>query len=134
MKVHLKPGWETKLSAIKPRVYLLGIKAKRLVYETFDKMQRLVYLKYTTSQTPFNFPVFVVYKINAKREKKGRAVINIRKLNNLVIPDTYPLPLQLNIIASVQKCTNLAILDVASFFYQWFLYPDHQYMFIIITY
>lgn len=30
-----------KVSAIKPRVYPLGIKAKRLVDKMFDKMQRL---------------------------------------------------------------------------------------------
>ena len=67
----------------------------------FDKMQHLGRLKYTTSYTPFSFPVFVVYKTNAKEEKKERAVVNIRKLNNLVIPDAYPLPLQSDIIASV---------------------------------
>ncbi len=60
MKVHLKPGWETKVSSIKPRVYLLGIEAKRLVDETFDEMQCLGRLKYITSHTPFSFPVFVV--------------------------------------------------------------------------
>ena len=133
MKVHLKSGWETKVSSIKPMVYPLGIKAKRLVDETFDKMQRLGRLKYTTSHTPFSFPVFVVYKTNAKGEKKGRAVFDIRKLNDLVIPDAYPLPLQSDIIASVQGCTNLAVLDAALFFYQWLLYPDHQYMFTFVT-
>ena len=133
MKVHLKPGWETKVSAIKPRVYPLGIEAKRLVDETFDEMQRLGRLKYTTSHTPFSFPVFVVYKTNAKGEKKRRAVVDIRKLNDLVIPDAYPLPLQSDIIASVQGCTNLAVLDAASFFYQWLLHPDHRYIFTVVT-
>ena len=101
MKVHLKPGWETKVSNIKPRVYLLGIEAKRLVDETFDKIQRLDRLKYTTSHTLFSFPVFVVYKTNAKGERKGRAVVDIRKLNDLVVPDAYPFPLQSDIIASI---------------------------------
>lgn len=118
MKVHLKPGWETKVSTIKPRVYPLSIKAKRLVDETFDKMQYLGHLKYTTSHTPFSFPVSIVYKTNAKRERKGRAVVDICKLNDLVIPNAYPLSLQSDIIASVQGCTNLAILDAALFFYQ----------------
>ncbi len=133
MKVHLKPGWETKVSSIKPRVYPLGIEAKRLVGETFDEMQRLGRLKYTTSHTPFSFSVFVVYKTNAKGERKGRAVVNIRKLNDLVIPDAYPLPLQSDIIASVQGCTNLAVLDATSFFYQWLLHLDHRYMFTVVT-
>lgn len=101
MSVRLKPKLETKISNIKPRVYTLGIKAKRLVDKTFDKMQHLGRLKYTTSQTPFSFPVFAIYKTNAKGNKKGRAIVNIRKLNNLVVPNVYFLPLQSDIIANV---------------------------------
>ena len=60
MKVHLKPGWETKVSAIKPKVYPLGIDSKRLVDETFDELKRFGHLEYTTSHMPFSFPVFVI--------------------------------------------------------------------------
>lgn len=101
MKVHLKPGWENKVLTIKPRMYPLSIKAKHLVDETFDKMQHLGRLKYTTSHSPFSFPVFVVYKTKAKGERKGRAVVDICKLKDLVISDAYPFSLQSNIIASV---------------------------------
>ena len=114
-------------------MYLLGIEAKRLVDETFDKMQRLGRLKYTISHTPFSFPVFVVYKTNAKGERKGRTVVDIRKLNDLIVPDAYLLLLQSDMIASIQECTNLAVLDAASYFYQWLLHPDHQYMFTVVT-
>lgn len=38
IKMYLKSEWETKISAIKPRIYPLGIKTKRLVDETFDEM------------------------------------------------------------------------------------------------
>lgn len=51
----------------------------------------------------------------------------------MVLSDSYFLPLQSEIIADVQGCTNLAILDVASFFYQWRLYPDHCFIFTIVT-
>lgn len=102
MKVHIKPGWETKVSVIKLKIYPLGIKAKLLADETFDKMQHLGRLKYTISHTFFSFPMFVVYKTNAKREKKDCAIVNIRKLNNLVILNAYLISLQSNIIASVQ--------------------------------
>lgn len=133
MKVHLKPGWETKVSTIKPRVYLLGIKAKRLFDKTFDKMQRLGYLKYTTSHTLFSFLVFVIYKTKSKSKKKRHAVVDICQLNALVILDAYSLLLQSDIIASIQECTNLAVLDAALFFYQWLLHPNHWYMFTIVT-
>ena len=38
MKVHLKPGWESKVFAIKPRVYPLGNDSCHVVDKTFDKM------------------------------------------------------------------------------------------------
>ena len=133
MKIHLKPGWKLKVLAIKPKVYPLGIDNKRLVDETFDELQRLGRLKYTTSPTSFSFLVFVIWKTAANGEKKGQAVMNIRKLDNLVISDAYPLPLQLEIIVNVQGYTNLAVLDAASFFYQWFLHHDHCYMFTVVT-
>lgn len=103
MKVHLKPGWESKVSAIKPRVYPLGINNKRLIDETFDELQRLGHLKYIICPTPFSFPVFVIWKTAANSKKKGQAVVDIRKLNNLVIPDAYPLPLESEIIANNQN-------------------------------
>ena len=56
--------------------------------------------------------------------KKGQAVVDIRRLNDLVIPDTYPLPLQSDIIATIGGCTHLAVLDATFFFYQWKLHPD----------
>ena len=134
MKVSLKPGWETKVSAIKLRVYSLGNKACQLINKTFDKMHCLGRLKFTSGHTPFSFPVFVVWKLDAEGKKNGRAVVDIRKLNNMVLPDSYPLPLQSEIIANVQGCTNLAVLDAASFFYQWLFHPDHRFIFTVVTY
>ena len=90
-------------------------------------------LQYTTDPTPFSFPVFVVFKSDHQGKRKGRAVVDIHRLNKLVLLDSYPLPLQSKIIANVQGCTNLAVLDVASFFYQWRLYSDHRFMFTVIT-
>lgn len=134
IKVHLKQGGKTNVSAIKPKVYLLGIQAKRPIDKTFDKMQCLDRLKYIISYTPFSFPVFVIYKTNAKRGKKRRAVVNISKLNDIVISDAYSLALQSDIVTSIQQCINLAVLNTALFFYKWLLHLNHPYMFIVITY
>ena len=90
-------------------------------------------LQYTTDPTPFSFPVFVVFKTDHQDRKKGRAVVDIRRLNELVLLDSYPLPLQSEIIVNVQGCINLAVLDAASFFYQLHLHPDHCFMFTVIT-
>ncbi len=40
MMVPLKPGWESKVSAIKPRLYPLDNEAQRIVDNTFDEMHR----------------------------------------------------------------------------------------------
>ncbi len=133
MTVPLKPGWKSKVSAIKPRIYSLGNKARRAVNNTFDEMHKQGRLEYTTDPTPFSFPVFVIYKTDSYGKRKSRAVINIRKLNKLVLPDSYPLSLQSEIIAGVQVCSNLAVLDATSFFYQWQLYSNHCFMFTVIT-
>ena len=117
MKVPLNPSWKVKVSAIKPRVYSLGNKARQFVDETFDEMHCLGLLKFMSKDTPFSFPVFVIWKLDVEGKRKGRAVVNIQNLNEMVLPDSYPLPLQSEIIANIQGCTNLAILDVTSFFY-----------------
>lgn len=117
MTVPLKSGWESKVSAIKPRIYPLGNEARRVIDNTFDKMHRQNCLQYTTEPTSFSFPVFVIYKTDHQGRRKGQAVVDIQKLNELVLPDFYPFPLQLEIIANVQGCTNLAVFDVALFFY-----------------
>ena len=91
MKVSLKPGWKVKVSAIKPKVYLLRNKVCQLVDKTFDKMHCLCLLKFTSRHTSFNFPVFVVWKLDAECKKKGRTVVDIQKLNNIIFLDSYPL-------------------------------------------
>lgn len=117
MKVQLKPGWESKVSSIKLKVYPLGNNNRRIVDNTFNEMHKQRRLKFTTDPRPFSFLVFVVRKIDVQGNKKNRAVVDIQKLNKLVLPDSYPLLLQLEIIANVQGCTNLVVLDAASFFY-----------------
>lgn len=74
-------------------MYLLGIEAKRLVVKTFDEMQHFGRFKYTNSHTSFTFLIFVVYKTKAKEKRKECEVVNICKLNDLVISNTYPFPL-----------------------------------------
>ena len=88
MKVPLKPGWEAKISAIKLRVYPLGNEACQLVDETFDKMHCLGCLKFTSGHISFSFPVFVVWKLDAGGKRKGRAMVDIQKLNNMVFPNS----------------------------------------------
>lgn len=132
MKVQLKQSWESKISSIKPKLYPLKNNNWRIVDETFDEMHKQRRLKFITELTPFRFLIFIVSKADTKSNKKSRTVVDIQKLNELVLLDSHPLPLQSEIIANVSGCTNLVVLDVISFFYQWCLYLDHCFMFIVI--
>lgn len=77
MKISLKPGWESKVSSIKLRVYPLGNEARHVIDNTFDKMYKQSRLKFTTNLMPFSFLIFVVLKADAQGKKKGRAVVDI---------------------------------------------------------
>lgn len=52
---------------------------------------RLGRLKFITKYILFNFPIFVVWKTDIEGKRKGRAVVDIQKLNKMVLPDSYPL-------------------------------------------
>lgn len=60
MKVPLKPGWEMKVSAIKPRVYSLGNNACQLVDKMFDEIHHVDRLMFMFEYTPFDFLIFVI--------------------------------------------------------------------------
>ena len=132
MKLPLKSDWESRVNG-RAKVYPVGIKDKEVMDQTFDKMHTLGRLEWTKGPTPFSFPVFVVWKTNNEGIKKGRPVVDIRGLNDLLIPDAYPLPGQSEVIAILQGCTHIAVLDAASFFYQWRVHPLYRHMLTMVT-
>ncbi len=78
MTVPLKPGWESRVSAIKPRIYPLGNEARRVVDDTFEEMHKQGRLQYTTDPTPFSFPVFVVFRLTTRAgEKAGQSLTSV---------------------------------------------------------
>jgi hypothetical protein len=90
-------------------------------------------MEWTTTNTPFAYPVFVVWRTLCDGERKGQVVVDIRGLNKLIILDAYPLPLQSDIIAAVQGKKFISVVDCASFFYQWAVHPDNKHCFTIIS-
>ena len=117
MRIPLKADWEN-LTPKTARVYPLGKDAREVVDKTFDKLHKQGKIEWSTSATPFSYPVFVVWKTIPDGERKGRAVVNIRGLNLISQPDLYPLPLQSDLISSVKGYVYISIIDCASFFYQ----------------
>lgn len=60
MTVPLCDNWQDKISSIKLHVYPLRLESKKLVDDTFNKLQYQGRLTYTQTHTPFSFPIFVV--------------------------------------------------------------------------
>lgn len=116
MRIPLKEGWQNKLTR-RSKIYPLGIEDRKLVDETFNKMHKQGRLRWIDEETPFSFPVFVVW-MSANGKRKGRAVVDIRGLNDMIIPNAYPVPLQDEIINDLRGCNRLSVLDAMSFFYQ----------------
>ena len=134
MQLTLRDDWQTRLpKSNRAKIYPLGIDDRAVVDETFDDLQKQGRLEYTTKPTPFSYPVFVVWKTLPDGKRKGRAVVDIRGLNDLLVPDVYPVPLQSDIIARLLGCTHLSILDAMSFFYQWLVRYNHRYMLTVVS-
>ncbi|KAM4055579.1 chromatin organization modifier domain-containing protein [Hirsutella rhossiliensis] len=87
--------WHTHKVAQRP--YPQGLRDKQVIDETHDKLHAQGRMEYVHGPTPFAAPVFVVWR-TARGETKGRVVIDLRALNKVTMPDSYPLPLQEDII------------------------------------
>ena len=73
-----------------------------------------------TEPTPYVYPVVVVWQTvhSAGKEpiRKGRVVVDIRGLNKITEPDSYPMLLQGDVTSLVQGCRFISIMDRASVF------------------
>ncbi|TAQ86585.1 hypothetical protein B7494_g5085 [Chlorociboria aeruginascens] len=120
---------------IKPsaKIYAVGTENKKIIDEAYDKLYLQGRMEYTTHNTPLTFPVFVVYRTLPSGKRVGRAVADIRDLNSIVVPDTYPLPLQSDIIAICRGCNYISAIDATSFFYQWRIHPESQKYLSVVT-
>ena len=132
MKITLRDDWQSRVSG-KAKIYPLGLRDKEVVNKTFNKLHEQGRLVWTNQSTPFSYPVFVVWKTLANGERKGRPVVDIRALNDLIVPDAYPLPLQSDVIASLQGCRYISVCDAASFFYQWRTHKDSRHLFTVVS-
>ncbi|KAM4060256.1 PIF1 protein [Hirsutella rhossiliensis] len=68
----------------------------------------------STHKDVWNTPVFVVWR-TARGETKGRVVIDLRALNKVTMPDSYPLPLQEDIIQELRGAQYITAIDASSF-------------------
>lgn len=118
----------------KSKVYPLGTKDKALVEKTISELESQGRIERTTHSTPFSYPVFVVWRDLPNGERKGRMVVDIRGLNQLVVPDVYPMPSQADILHIIQGCRFITVMDATSFIYQWRTHAESRRYLTISTY
>lgn len=60
-------------------------------------------------------------------------MVDIRSLNHVTSPDTYPLPLQTDITAAVRGRSYISTLDCAAFFHQWPVHREDQHKLTVVS-
>ena len=132
MRIPLRFDWEDRISG-KAKPYLLETKDRAIINVTFDQLHSQNRLQWTTSSTPFSYPVFIIWKTLPSGERKGRAVINIRGFNQFTLSNAYPIPSQNEIINEIQGHKYITVVNAASFFYQYKVHKSDYHKLTIVT-
>ena len=132
MKHRLRDDWQTRISG-KAKVYPLGIRDREVIDKVFNELHEQGRLEWTKESTPFSFPVFVVWKTLVDGKPKGRPVVDVRRFNELLVRDAYPVPLQQDVIDMLTGCLYISVMDATSFFYQWRVHPTYRHMQTVVT-
>ena len=118
MKISLKKNFETK-TMIKIIVYSLKTRNRELIDQIFDELHKKKRLEWTFQKTFWSYFCFVIWKIGPDDIKKNKVMMNVKHLNSLIVFDVYFLSLQFDIIAAIQNCFYIFVIDCVDFFYQW---------------
>ena len=92
---------------------------RRVIDEQMDAWLKLEVIE--PSVSPWGAPAFIVY-----RQNKPRMVIDYRKLNELIIPDEFPLPRQDDILQTLTGANWLSTLDALAGFTQLQIKPEDR--------
>ncbi len=129
MPINLKPDAKPKPG----RVYPLGSRDRDVLDKTFDELHRQGKLHWSTQPTSFSYPAFVVWRELPGGERKGRVVVDIRGLNEIAESDTYPLPLQSDIISAVAGYDYISTVDARAWFHQFNVKRSDRSKFTVIS-
>lgn len=128
MPIPLKPGATSKPA----KVYPVGHRDREVIDATFDKLHEQGKMHWSTQPTPFSYPVFVVWK-DTSNGRKGRVVVDIRELNKITENDTYPLPLQSDIISLLLGYSYLSTIDAVGWFHQFSVARQDRHKFTVVS-
>jgi len=107
----------TDSAPVNVRPYRLPEKHKKEVSRQIEKMLSEEIIRPSTSQ--WNAPILVVpKKSDASGTQKLRIVVDFRRLNDLTIGDSYPLPNVTDILDQLGNAKYFSTLDLASGYHQ----------------
>jgi hypothetical protein len=71
------------------------------------------------SSSPRNSPILVVpKKLDSSGKRKWRVVVDFRKLNDVTVGDSFPIPVISDVLDSLGKTKYFSTVDCASGFWQ----------------
>ncbi|CAG4983670.1 unnamed protein product [Parnassius apollo] len=77
------------------------------------------------SSSPWSSPIWIVpKKLDSQEQRKWRIVIDYRKLNDITIGETYPIPQISEILDQLGNSKYFSTLDLASGFHQLLIKPE----------
>lgn len=119
------------------RVFRVSSEDKKLIDKKFNALHEQGKMKWATKSISYAFSVFVVWHTVHLRgkepQRKGRVVVDIRSLNKVSEFDAYLMPLQSDIILSVQGCKFISIMNCAAFFHQWRMTAEDRHKLIVVS-
>jgi reverse transcriptase-like protein/integrase-like protein len=107
VEIKLKPGSEP----VSMRPYAASPMKREVIDEQLDVWISAGVIE--PSKSPWGFPVLIVFRNN-----KPRLCVDYRKLNEMTIPDEYPLPKQTDILQALSGSQWLSTFDALSGFTQ----------------
>jgi hypothetical protein len=111
------PGIDPCRGIIASRNYRIPEALKGELNQITDRMLNDKIIRHSTS--PWNSPIILVKKKeDASGKQKWRLVVDFRRLNEVTIGDSYPLPLITEILDALGKAWYYTTLDLANGFHQ----------------
>lgn len=98
------------------RQYRLPEAQREIMNEKIKKMLEDGMIEH--SYSPWNFPTLLVAKKSDSENKKWRLVVDYRKLNEVSVPDSFPLPNITDILDQLGGALYFSTLDLASGYHQ----------------
>jgi RNase H-like domain found in reverse transcriptase/Reverse transcriptase (RNA-dependent DNA polymerase) len=111
------------------RLYHLSREESRIIKEWLDGMEEMGMISKCTTHCPMAAPVFFV----RKKDGTKRPVIDYRRLNDVTVRDSYPLPHINQIMDQVRGSRYFSKFDMKSGYNQLRIKPGHKWMTAFVT-